>query len=54
MPIDTNKYSTIQIKKELSELVSKYCKDKGLKISFVTEQYWIGILSSSMSGSAFI
>lgn len=47
-------YTTIQVRKEISEHIRKFCKDKGLVISAATEQYWVGLISASMSGSISI
>lgn len=44
-------YTTIQIRKELNELVRKLCKENGWIASTITEKYWSGLISASMSGS---
>lgn len=48
------KYSTIQIKKDINELVRKLCKEQGLVAATITERYWLGLISSSVSGSITI
>lgn len=45
------KYTTIQIRKELNELIRKLCAQNGWIASAKTEQYWMTQISASMSGS---
>lgn len=45
------KYTTIQIRRDINELVRKLCKEQGWVAATITERYWIGLISSSMSGS---
>ena len=49
----TNKtqYTTIQIRKDLNELIRKLCKENGWVAATVTEKYWKGLISASMTGS---
>lgn len=49
-----SKYTTIQIRKEINEHIRKFCKDRGVIAATLTENYWIGLLSASMSGSVLI
>lgn len=49
-----NKYTTIQIRKEIAQHIKNFCKEKGLVASTLTENYWIGVISSSMSGSLIL
>jgi len=44
-------YTTIQVSKEINTHIREFCKVHGLIASTLTEQYWIGKISSSMSGS---
>lgn len=44
-------YTTIQIRKEINELIRKLCKENGWVASTITEKYWTGLISASMSGS---
>lgn len=44
-------YTTIQILKDINDHVRIYCKERGLIASKVTEHYWLGLISASMSGS---
>jgi predicted DNA-binding transcriptional regulator len=43
--------TTIQVSKEINKHIREFCKVRGLIASTLTEQYWIGYISSSMSGS---
>lgn len=45
------KYTTIQIRKEINEHVRKFCRERGIIASAITEKYWLGLISASMSGS---
>jgi hypothetical protein len=45
------KYTTIQIRKEINEHIKRFCKERGMIAAHYTEQYWIGLISASMSGS---
>jgi len=47
-------YTTIQIRKELNSLIRKLCQNEGWLTSYKTEQYWLGEISASMSGSITI
>jgi hypothetical protein len=44
-------YTTIQIRKDLNEFIRKLCKENGWVASTITEKYWTGLISASMSGS---
>lgn len=46
-----NKYTTIQIRKEIAEHIRNFCRERGLIASTHTENYWLSYISSSMSGS---
>ena len=48
-----NIYTTIQIRKEINEHIKKFCKDHGIIAATHTENFWIGLISSSVSGSVF-
>jgi hypothetical protein len=45
------KYTTIQIRKEVNEHIRKFCVERGWIASTITENYWVGLISASMSGS---
>ena len=47
-------YTTIQVRKELNELIRKLCKEQGWVAAIKTEHYWLGLISSSMSGSILV
>jgi hypothetical protein len=47
-------YTTIQVSKEINKHIREFCKVHGLVASTLTEQYWMGKISSSMSGSIFL
>jgi hypothetical protein len=49
-----NKYTTIQIRKEISQHIKHFCREKGLIAATITENYWLGLISSSMSGSLIL
>lgn len=44
-------YTTIQIRKDINTHIRKLCKEYGWVASTVTENYWVGLISASMSGS---
>jgi hypothetical protein len=46
------KYTTIQIRKEIHDIIRQVCKQNSWIASAKTEQYWIGLFSASMSGSS--
>lgn len=46
-----NKYTTLQVRKEINDHIKNFCKANGLVAATITENYWIGLISSSMSGS---
>jgi hypothetical protein len=46
-------YTTIQVSKEINKHIREFCKVNGLIASTITEQYWIGKISASMSGSIY-
>ena len=45
------KYTTIQVSKDINEHIRSLCEEYGLTASAVTERYWLSLISSSMSGS---
>jgi len=45
------KYTTIQIRKDINEHIRRICKDHGWIAATITEKYWLGIISASMTGS---
>lgn len=47
-------YTTIQIRRDINELVRKLCKENGWVASTITEKYWTGLISASMSGSVLV
>lgn len=49
-----SKYTTIQIRKEINEHIRKFCKDRGIIASTITEKYWLGLISSSITGSILV
>lgn len=44
-------YTTIQISKNINQYIKKLCQANGWTASYMTEQYWLGQISASMSGS---
>ena len=48
---DNQRYTTIQIRKEINEHIREFCKKHGIVASTVTENYWTKLISGSMSGS---
>ena len=46
-----NKYTTIQVSSDINEHIRDFCNHFGLKSSAVTENYWVSLISSSVSGS---
>jgi hypothetical protein len=47
-------YTTIQVRKELNELIRNLCKEQGWVAASKTENYWMGLISASISGSVLI
>lgn len=48
----TNKeYTTIQVKKEINKHIRALCEENGWSTSAITEKYWLGLISASMTGS---
>jgi hypothetical protein len=47
-------YTTIQIRKDINKHIRKLCKEKGWLASTLTENYWISLISASMSGSVSV
>jgi hypothetical protein len=45
------KYTTIQVRRDINELIRELCKQNGWVASTITEKHWIGLISASMSGS---
>jgi len=48
------KYTTIQIRKDINEHIRELCKQNGWIASTITEKYWVGLISASMTGSITI
>jgi len=48
-----NIYTTIQIRKEINEHIKNFCRRQGIVAATHTENFWIGLISSSVSGSVF-
>jgi len=46
-----SKYTTVQIRKDINEHIRMLCREKGWIASVITEKYWLGLISASMSGS---
>ena len=44
-------YTTIQIRKDINEHIREFCKEHGWVASRITENYWLSVISASMSGS---
>lgn len=51
MKKNKQKYTTIQISREISKHIREFCKEQGVIASKVTENYWSHLISSSVSGS---
>lgn len=47
-------YTTIQIRKDINTHIRKLCKEYGWIAATVTENYWVGLISASMSGSVSV
>lgn len=47
-------YTTIQVRKDINQHIKNFCKDRGWTVASVTENFWLGLISSSMSGSISI
>lgn len=52
--VNKTQYTTIQIRKDLNELIRKLCNENGWVASTITERYWKGLISASMSGSVMV
>jgi hypothetical protein len=48
---DNQRYTTIQIRKEINEHIREFCKKHGIIASTTTENYWLSRISGSMSSS---
>lgn len=48
---ENKEYTTIQIRKDINNHIRELCKSCGWKAATVTENYWVGLISSSMTGS---
>jgi hypothetical protein len=44
-------YTTIQIRKDINEYVRKLCEQQRWTASTITERYWLGLISASLTGS---
>lgn len=44
-------YTTIQVSKDIGGHIRKFCIERGYVASTITENYWLGLISSSASGS---
>lgn len=49
-----NTYTTIQVRREINEAIRNLCRERGWIASAITENYWIGVISASMSGSVAV
>jgi hypothetical protein len=47
-------YTTIQIRKDINEYVRTICDQNGWVAATITEKYWLGLISASMSGSVIL
>jgi hypothetical protein len=47
-------YTTIQIRKDINLIIRDLCKHHGWSASQMTEEFWVGLISSSLSGSFLI
>ena len=47
----SDKYTTIQISKEINEHIKLFCKERGFVTATITERFWSQFISSSASGS---
>jgi hypothetical protein len=47
-------YTTIQIRKEINEHIKRFCRERNLVSSNMTETFWLQLISSSMSGSLLV
>lgn len=54
MKKEKNKYTTIQVSSDINEHIRDFCTRFGLKASAVTENYWVSLISSSVSGSVVL
>lgn len=44
-------YTTIQVRRDINHHIRKLCKERGWLASTLTENFWLGLISSSVSGS---
>ena len=44
-----NKYTTIQVTKDMNERIKKYCRDKGIISATITEKLWDKYMSGSLT-----
>jgi hypothetical protein len=44
-------YTTIQIEKDINRYVRALCEKNGWTASAITTEYWLGLISASMTGS---
>jgi hypothetical protein len=44
-------YTTIQVRRDINYHIRKLCKARGWLASTTTENFWVGLISSSVSGS---
>lgn len=54
MKKQNNIYTTMQVRRDINEAIRNLCKQRGWIASSITEKYWIGIISASMSGSVAV
>lgn len=48
---ENKEYTTIQIKKSINQFIRVVCKEHGLNASTITENFWLGYISASVTGS---
>ena len=54
MKKEKNKYTTIQVSSDVNEHIREFCNRYGLKDSSITENYWVSLISASVSGSVVL
>jgi hypothetical protein len=44
-------YTTIQIEKNINKYIRSLCEKNGWTASAITTEYWLGLISASITGS---
>lgn len=47
----SQKYTTIQVNKDVNILIKNLCQQYGLVAAKITENYWMSLVTASLSGS---